>query len=585
MSIKKKKDSLLLFFIKGKRPFIFFALISFLIYAQTLRFDFTYLDDYSLIEENKNFLKDISNFFKAFSQSVFSMDHDSMDNYYRPLLTISFLIDFQIGGLSPFVYHFTNILLHIIATCLLYVFFIKLNYKKEIVFLICLLLTAHPALTKTIAWIPGRNDSLLAIFILGSFIFLLDFFQDKSKKNLAIHFLFFFSALLTKESAVLIIPLFLFFGMFTYRSHSIQTSQKLLLAAGWTIFTGTYFLLRKNALEDQVHVPFSAVFAEMIHNLPAIIHYMGKILIPINLSTYPVMEDGTIIYGLITITAMALLIIWTKKWKSRFIHFGIAWILLMLLPAILRTNMNIEANFLEHRLYIPMVGFFMVLAESVNQKIIQNKYFIFSFSTVLILFSANSFGHAKHFRNEESFWKNAVETSPHSSVAHSGMGIYYHWNGDKAKAKYEYEKAIGLNQKIQSTHNNLGKIFLDEGDTAKAEALFRKEISLSPKHEKAYYNLGVILLDKGNLSEAERLFKKQIEIAPNYTDAINDLAAVYGKLERFDESILLWKKVVEIDPNHIPAYKNLVIVLSLQNKNNEASIYKNKLREKGMILE
>ena len=102
-------------------PCLLIISLGFLIYCQTLFFKFTYLDDNVLILDNYYFLKNITNIFKAFRVDVFYILHASAA-YYRPSLIVSFILDAQLGKTHPFIYHFTNLNLHLLASCLLFKF-------------------------------------------------------------------------------------------------------------------------------------------------------------------------------------------------------------------------------------------------------------------------------------------------------------------------------------------------------------------------------------------------------------------------------------------------------------------------------
>ncbi|UCD55136.1 MAG: hypothetical protein JSV93_06410, partial [Candidatus Omnitrophota bacterium] len=169
-------------------PILLIACLGFLVYSQTLFFDFTYLDDNVLILGNRKFLSKLSNIPQAFRQDVFFSYEDA---YYRPLLTISFILDAQLPfALYPspkpspqrgegrvrgrgeqgkgFSYHLTNIVIHLLAACLLFLLLIKLKYREGLAIFFSLIFTVHPVLTQAVAWLPGRNDSLLAVFIFSS---------------------------------------------------------------------------------------------------------------------------------------------------------------------------------------------------------------------------------------------------------------------------------------------------------------------------------------------------------------------------------------------------------------------------------
>ena len=170
-------------------PYAWIASLGFILYCQTLFFNFTYLNNNVLILDHYHFLRNLTNLFRSFTQDVFQITH-SADAYYRPMLTISFILDAQLGKTYPSMYHLTNLALHLMTSCLVFIFLKKLKYKPVLTGLFALIFTIHPVLTQAVVWIPGRNDSLLTIFILINFIFWLKFLETKKWQLFAWQLLF-----------------------------------------------------------------------------------------------------------------------------------------------------------------------------------------------------------------------------------------------------------------------------------------------------------------------------------------------------------------------------------------------------------
>jgi hypothetical protein len=103
-----------------KIHYFWFLLLAFFLYLPSLFFDFSYFDDNVLILDKLFFLKNIGNFFRIFQQDVFYLS--SSGSYYRPILTLSFMLDAQISGKYPFFYHLSNVLYHLTASLLFYLF-------------------------------------------------------------------------------------------------------------------------------------------------------------------------------------------------------------------------------------------------------------------------------------------------------------------------------------------------------------------------------------------------------------------------------------------------------------------------------
>ena len=84
-------------FLEGWRPYLWIAAVITVLYAKSTLFGYTFLDDNVLILKNYDFLKEMTNIIPAFFQKVFAKSYLP---YYRPLLTVSFILDAQIGGTS-----------------------------------------------------------------------------------------------------------------------------------------------------------------------------------------------------------------------------------------------------------------------------------------------------------------------------------------------------------------------------------------------------------------------------------------------------------------------------------------------------
>jgi len=101
-----------------QRPWLAYLLIilaAVIVYGQTIFFDYSYLDDQQLIIDHADILTR-ANPGEIFFNDVF---FSSSKYYYRPLLTWSFVLDWHWGGGMVFAFHFSNIIFHALAACLL----------------------------------------------------------------------------------------------------------------------------------------------------------------------------------------------------------------------------------------------------------------------------------------------------------------------------------------------------------------------------------------------------------------------------------------------------------------------------------
>lgn len=501
---------------KSWLPFVSTAAIGFVIFFQTFFFDFSYLDDNVLVLYHQDFLANLTNIFRSFLADVFHINNSSA-SYYRPLLTISFILDYQIGGATPFVYHFTNVILHILSSYLVFIFLCKLNYQRTISFLFSIVFLVHPALTQAVAWIPGRNDSLLAVFILSTFIFFTNYLKDGKTSSLLWYLTFFCLALFTKESGVLALTIMLYYLYFIYKENKISFNRFYFFVGSIGVIE-LWAISRNFVLKSEGTMALIDMTKSVYFNLPAVIQFMGKIFFPFNLSVLPIMQDTTFWYGIIAIVLLAVLLFFTKTKRWIFILLGCGWFLAFLLPSFIRPNNTINADFIEHRLYVPIIGVFIILLETdVIKKIdLTKKSTLIIIGFLLLMFTIITIMHSRNFADKIAFWKNAAQNSPHLPLAHLNLGAMEYLDGDMDNAEKEFNIALGLNPKARMAHNNLGLIYISQNKLAEAENEYKKELQINPYYDNAYFNLGSLYWRQQKYDEAKRCWKSTLIINPNY---------------------------------------------------------------------
>lgn len=553
----------------GKRPYIIIIVLGFLLYFQALFFNFSYLDDNTLILDNQSFLNNFGNIFQAFQIDVFHLFNHSAA-YYRPILTVSLMLDYQLGGITPFIYHFTNIVLHLIAVCLVFSFFIRLKYRQDLAFLFSIIFLVHPVLTQAVAWIPGRNDSLLAIFFLSFFILFLKYLETEKQKYLLGCFSFFAIALFTKETALFSLPIIVFYLYFINKEKKNKFNA-LYFFGILTGIVGLWFIFRHFALQNSMAMSLSDMLKSVFFNLPALIQFLGKIFFPFNLTVLPIIQDTTFTYGVVAIFLLALMIFFTKSKRWNLILFGLGWFFAFLLPSFIRPNSSLTADFIEHRLYVPIIGFFILVMETeIAKKFDYKKTVALIFAGIIIvIFSVISFSHSRNFVDRLAFWKNAVQNSPHYPLAHRNLGAMYYLADNLDEAEKEFNKALELNPNEEMGHNNLGLIYMKRGEGERAEAEFKKELEINPYYDAAYFNLGLLYYQLGRKEETEALWKKTLEINPNYGDAWRNLAILFYEKKNFTEATEFAKgaylRGVQLPPElikllEVPIVPNMLLI-------------------------
>jgi protein O-mannosyl-transferase len=537
-------------------PFLIIACLVVLVYFRSIFFGFTFLDDNVLVLDNNPFLQDLKNVPLAFVQEVFHT-HNASAAYYRPVLTISFMLDTQIGGMNPHLYHVSNIIFHGIASCLAFLLLIELGVSRIPALCLSCIFAVHPVVSQAVAWIPGRNDSLLGIFAFLAMITFIKFIKNGKFLFLIGHCIAFSLGLFTKESMILFIGLAAIWYLLQPQAHiengriisqlSINIvkdkSKIILLFFVWVIPTISWLLLRNIALVKSIHYGQSDIIGSLAANSPAILLNLGKSLFPVNLSVLPILQDSTLLYGILTtglflaLAAISFFIIRNASAEGkteadasvRIFIFGILWFLVFLVPSFIRPNAQYPADFLEHRMYVPLWGLLLSFSQLWFLKRIASitSSSCAVFGGCIIILGLITEIHIGVFSDRLPFWKDAVTHSFHHPLAHKNLGAMYHLDGNMDAAETEYRTALELYPYETMAHNNLGLIYKHRKEYDKAESEFIKELNFNPTYDDAYYNWGLMCHERGNMKDAKQLWLKTLEFNPNHLGAQQALKSLF----------------------------------------------------------
>ena len=483
--------------------FIIFAVVIFSLYGKSLFFSWTYYDDDVLILDKQQYLS-FSNIDKIFFNTVFSQE---TDKFCRPILNLTFLIEKYIYGTKPFGYHFTNVLLHLFVVWLVFVFLSK-YYSYGKTFLLCLLFACHPSIVQAVSWVPGRNDSLLTLFIILSFCFIMGYIDTNKLYYLFTHLFCFCLALFTKETAI-VAPIF-YFSVLYFKN--IKIKKFLLLIFMWLVIVLVYVFYRNYVLSYQEE---SLTFYELIKNFfisfPAITKYIANIFFPIKLSIFSMLLELNWLLCISSILVFTLFFLRFKEYNLKFIIFGFCWFLFFIFPTFLMPN----NQFYDHRIYLALIGILIVLLELINKtNNIFNKKNIIIFSLIFIVFCAITFFYELKFKDKENFWVNAYLDSPQSDVACAMVAGLFLEKKMYKEAKEKYLEAIKL--KADSKHYvNLSILYMKMKQIDSAENCLIKALFLDKNNPNIYYNLALIYKIKKDEQKYKEMKKCYIMIYNN----------------------------------------------------------------------
>ncbi|MFA5355879.1 MAG: tetratricopeptide repeat protein [Candidatus Omnitrophota bacterium] len=537
------------------------ALLGFLVYFNSLSGKFIW-DDYCYVKNNSH----ITSF--SYLPGLFTEDIGAGSGvpsfFYRPFQMVTYMIDYALWGLNEFGYHLINLILHIIVSLCIYWMVTALFEQRVVAFLTSLLFIAHPAHVEAIASISGRAEPLVALFMLVMVILYSKQLSSGSRKLYALTLLSFVCALLSKENA-LIAPLLILLYHFTF-TKKIKPGLFLSILA----VSLSYIIIRISVLSrllTESLLPYTPDARTFFSRIPgffsALVFYLRILVLPFDLrvdygSRLFRFSDPAVIIGM-AITVFLTVYAFKRRRKDKLLFFSVIWFYITLLPSANIYKIN-ESFMKEHWLYIPSIGFFLVLARSLVSLYGSRLKAAAVFSTVALLcfYSYLTARQNVYWSDPIVFMKRSMQYSD-NYVFYEQLGLEYYNRGNFKEAADYYKEAIRRVPGNSRLYEALGVCYKALGRYKDAIAAYQRLLGMRPAESSAYYELGDLYDKAGEASEAVKAYSKAIELSPAYLEAHNNLAALYADTGEVKRAITLWERAVEIDPDFAIAHFNLAV--------------------------
>ncbi len=553
--------------------FIILAAVVFIIYGKTINYQFTNHDDYTLITQNINFISDFKNIPKLFTTSCYySNDYQ----YYRPILTLSFTLETIFFKTNPKIYHFMNILLFICAVYLTYMLLLKLKFNNITLKFLCLLMAVHPAFASCVAWLPARNDVLLMIFSMLGFISLINYLRQNRLYQLIAFILFFFCALLTKETAIVFI--FLFILLIYCFNLKIGQNQIIKIISLLIPTVTVYFILRNLSVADIDINEYLINWQDYILNtLFNFMMFIYKFIFPLHMPIILYNVKINIFILIVNIAVCILLYILYHKnaINKKFIIFSLIWIFLCLLPTFLLQKSHYL--FMTHRLILPFLGIAIILHEFINKilkKLIQTQYLYCLFIMLFLFLGYTSHIQASKYKNGDIYVENAIHDASNSPMIMELIAKKYLHARNFYKAKEYINKAILLCEDNYTYQATLALILQKEGNFNDAEKIYFKLISLSKKNKAlCLKRLSEISIKQKNYQKALVYAEQAYFLKPYTKEFAEHLAIIYAQTGKYKESSYILIDLLKYDKKNDNYYYNLSLLYEALNDRNKSIYY------------
>jgi tetratricopeptide (TPR) repeat protein len=455
-------------------------------------------------------------------------------SYYRPVVTLTYLLDRAVGGGAARAFHATPIAVHALACVVLLLLLWRLLGPRARVAstVAALAFAVHPVHVEVVAWMAGRAEALAAVGVLAALAVWLRWVDGGSPWTLVAGAAALLLGLLGKETAAVGVPLA---AALPWLRPAIRRRPPWPLFAAVGAAVVAYVVLRRLALGSAVGlVSPPPVDHGVAGVLAAVGFYAAGLVWPrsagIVLTTVPSPAPMVALGAAALVAGVGVLAVAAVR-RARALAWGVAWIGLALAPPLLLVVRGIsETPIAERYLYLPSAGAAVCLAWALARLPRRAVVPVGVVGTVLLGVAAvATAARTGVWRDDLTFWRNAAAAAPEEGFPLLKLGVVLHRKGDLAAAEAAYHGALArrLSREQRAvTQNNLAHLLLRQRRVAEAEPLFREAVAPGPRFSGPYWGLAECLLaapgvtaDGARLAEARGLLERALAIEPGLARA------------------------------------------------------------------
>lgn len=589
-------------------------------------------DDLLLIGRNAR-LTDLGTLFSSLLQPFWAFDDPEPTatvGYWRPLTTVVLAVCSWVSDRSPVFLHATSLSLHLGASLMTWRLLSRLTGRPWPAYLAAALFALHPVHVESVAWISAINDPLYALLGLAALDSFVRWRLAGSKGRPVASGVWLLAALLAKEQALAVIPvawaLDLALGERAgtgdgQSNESSRTSKWLrvfgpmLIAA--VVYTGLRVWVFSSPLAgfDRQAASFQLGWARTAtYWIELFGGFLSLLAWPVDLAVFRQVRpqlpplDPRFIVAASALVIWALGTLWSWRRGSTKITAALLFLPASLAPVLLSFESAGAFPLSDRYLYLAVAGWTLLLTR-LTFKSLNPRLATAAVAAVLVVYGVKTSDQTRIYKDDETFFRAAVEASPRTPYVHWGLGrvlltryqveldkplldeallhfltsLYlgtdYGDNAPKLGPDASLRDRVSeLNSVVNDTPReqrkqdltvmwslsdreqaNIGLgwcyLFLadlpGDGDLSTPLYVFEQTVNLFPQSYRALTGLGAVHLRRGDTDAAIEAFRRALEIHGGATEAWHNLGQAHIRAKDWDRAQSAFEQALKFRPGHV----------------------------------
>ena len=590
-----------------------------LVYANSLSCPFIFDDEFSVVK-NESIRKIWP------PDQIFSTPGLGNPVQGRPVLNLSFALNYAISGLDVTGYHIVNIIIHILAALLLFLIARQTLQKgfsdthlsrnsNYTALTISLLWALHPLTTSTVTYISQRAESLVSLFYLLTIYLVIRSSEASTRKKKILWGTCAVAACalgMASKEVMISAPIITLIYDSLFLSSDVRNTLKrrwplyLSMAMTWGILAYLVSGTESRGGTAGFGNDSTIIIRYILTQCRALIRYLQLSFWPSGLvfdyGTYMVKSANEV---LPFITLTVLLIIATAAgflFRPKIAFAGI-FIFAVLSPSSSLVPVLTQTA-AEHRMYLPLAALIFLVVSGIShalQKVFEKVNAlsltriatagVLSVTPVLILGNL-TVQRNKDYKSEFSIWLDTSRKHPKNARAamYIGSSILNRNGGnisDKeiSEAIEMFDRAIAADPDYALSYANRGLAFYKGKRFNEALEDYSRAIEMKLGRAELFNNRGILLAEMGRTVEAIEDFKSAVNLDPKFSSAHCNLGSAHSKIageyserneletaeREFRESIVHFTNALSVDSTMVRALKGRAVSYSVLGMHAEAA--------------
>ncbi len=501
----------------------------------------------------------------------------------RPLVNLSFAVNYAVGGLDPWGYHVWNLAIHLSAALVLFGLVRRTlqlpslsarygAYSTPLAFVSALVWMIHPLQTEVVNYVTQRTESMMGLCYLATLYAALRASVDgPHRRRWAVAAVVVCAAGMACKESMASAPLVVVVYAAVFLDDGVMNALRRrpsfsgALAATWLVL----FALNWNGPRAR-SAGFAAGVTPWIYlqdQAVMLVRYLRLALWPRDLVIYYGLPGpvplARVLPGALLAVALAagVVLAWRRRHAVAFL--GI-WFAVTLAPTTSIIPIATEVG-AERRMYLPLaalvvmavIGAWQVLshAGAARGRLAAGMAVVACLPLAVLTVQRNA-----EYHSSVALWRAALERYPNGG-AHYGLGMALREAGqlDESMAEFraasaDYPEAdYALGVELDKAHQPL--------DALDHYRRFVERRPLDFKVPATYRLMGLLLKGLGRFDEAEAAYRRSLEMQPDNGEALRGLAEVLYEAQRYDDAAAAYRRFLDREPGSADGHNNLGLTL------------------------